>query len=217
MPETTRELPTRLTRRGRPRAGESAAQRDAVLDAAFDLLLQRGYREVTMAAVAARAGSSKETLYAWFGDKAGLFTAMVRREAQAVNERVERALDGDGDMRSTLVAFATGLLRLLLGERSVAINRAAAGALATAPDVAAVLLAEGRHRTGPIVERYLAELAARGLLVIDEPAEAFTLLYGLAIQDWQIRVILGDPPPTDLEGLATRAADRFLALTQLSG
>ena len=210
---TTRGRPR--PRRGRPPAGSSAAHREVVLDAVFELLVERGYQGTTMAAVAGRAGSSKETLYAWFGSKQGLFTAVIRRQAEAANQAVAAALDGEGghDPAATLTAFATNLLRLLLGERSVALNRAAVAE----PDgeLAAVLLAQGRHRTGPIVEAYLARLAADGHLRIDDPADAFQLLYGLVIQDLQIRVLLGEPPPGPdaLAGQARVAVERFLTLT----
>lgn len=210
---TTRGRPG--PRRGRPPAGSSAAHREVILDAVFELLAERGYQGTTMAAVAARAGSSKETLYAWFGSKQGLFTALIRRQAEAANQAVATALDGDGgdDPAATLTAFATNLLLLLLGERSVALNRAALAE----PDgeLAAVLLAQGRHRTGPIVEAYLARLAAEGHLGIDDPADAFQLLYGLVIQDLQIRVLLGEPPPSRdaLAEQARVAVERFLALT----
>src|ERR671912_1304876 len=139
----------------RPPAGTSAAHREVVLDAVVKLLVERGYQGTTMAAVAERAGSSKETLYAWFGGKQGLFTALIRRQAEAADQAMAAALDVDGgaDPAATLTAFATNLLRLLLGERSVALNRAALA------ELAAVLLAQGRHRTGPIVEAYLARLA----------------------------------------------------------
>ena len=214
-------------RRGRPPAGTSAAHREVILDATFDLLVQRGYQGTTMAAVAERAGSSKETLYAWFGSKQGLFTALIRRQAEATNQAVAAALDdrGDDDPATTLTAFATNLLRLLLGERSVALNRAALAELgggrpagrAPAGELAAVLLSEGRHRTGPMVEAYLARLAEAGQLRIDDPAEAFQLLYGLVVRDLQIRVLLGEPPPAPdaLAAHARAAVERFLALTAI--
>jgi AcrR family transcriptional regulator len=203
-------------RRGRPPAGSSAAHREVVLDAVFELLVERGYQGTTMAAVAERAGSSKETLYAWFGSKQGLFTAVIRRQAEAANQAVAAALDGGGaahDPAATLTAFATNLLKLLLGERSVALNRAAIAE--PGGELAPVLLAQGRHRTGPIVEDYLARLAAGGHLRVDDPAEAFRLLYGLVIQDLQIRVLLGEPPPAPdaLAEQARVAVERFLALT----
>jgi AcrR family transcriptional regulator len=218
MPST----PTRPgQRRGRPPAGSSAAHREVVLDATFELLVERGYQGTTMAAVAQRAGSSKETLYAWFGSKQGLFTALIRRQAEAANQAVAAALDSGGadpDPAATLTAFAANLLKLLLGERSVALNRAAIadlGGREPGGELAAVLLAQGRHRTGPIVEDYLARLAAAGHLRIDDPAEAFQLLYGLVIQDLQIRVLLGEPPPRPgaLAEQARVAVGRFLTLT----
>src|SRR5918992_1014035 len=163
-------------RRGRPPAGASDAQREVVLDAAFALLAERGYQGTTMGAVAERAGSSKETLYAWFASKHGLFAALVRRQAEAINRAALAEPDGE---------------------------------------LAAVLLAEGRHRTGPIVEAYLARLAAEGRIRVDDPAEAFQLLYGLVVRDLQIRVLLGEAPPdrAAIAAQARTAVDRFLSLT----
>jgi AefR-like transcriptional repressor, C-terminal domain len=54
-----------------------------------------------------------------------------------------------------------------------------------------------------------------GHLRVDDPSEAFRLLYGLVVQDLQIRVLLGEPPPgpTALATQARVAVERFLALT----
>lgn len=72
--------------------------------------------------------------------------------------------DDNADPVETLTHFAANPLRLLLGERSLAINRAAISELGGAPELSEVLLAQGRHRTGPIVEAYLARLAGQGRL-----------------------------------------------------
>ena len=201
---------TAPSRRGRPRAGEREARRQAVMDAAFEELLERGYEKVTMLGIARRAGASKETLYSWFGNRDGLFAAMIQENADGSAARVEAALAGDGEPIETLTGYAAGLLTLLTSERSVALNRAAMAA----PDLAEVLLAQGRHRVGPIVERYLGRLAEEGVLTIDDPAQAFTLLYGLVIEDTQIRVLLGEPPPSRAEIVrrAQVAMQRFLHL-----
>ncbi|MFW2335372.1 TetR/AcrR family transcriptional regulator, partial [Ilumatobacter sp.] len=175
-------------------------------------LVESGYERVTMAGIASRAGSSKETLYNWFGSKEGLFSALITANADESAARVRDALEGEADPRDTLVAFATGLLALLTSPGSVALNRAAL----TSRDLATVLLANGRHRVGPLVETYLGRLAERGEIVIDDPGSAFQLLYGLAIKDIQIRVLLGEPAPpiADLAVHASQAVDRFLTLTR---
>lgn len=163
-----------------------------------------------MLGVAKRAGASKETLYSWFGDRDGLLTALIERNAEQTVSRVRAALDSPDDERSVLEAFATGLLRLLVGPSSVALNRAAM----TSPDLAALVLRSGRHRVGPLVESYLASLDDDGHLTVPDPASAFELLYGLVIRDTQIRVLLGEPAPTAkaITRRAEEAVDQFLRL-----
>jgi AcrR family transcriptional regulator len=64
-------------RRGRPpiQVAESHA---AILDAVYDLLQERSVRDLTMEAVAKRAGVGKPTLYKWWPTKAALVLAMFR-------------------------------------------------------------------------------------------------------------------------------------------
>jgi AcrR family transcriptional regulator len=198
-------------RRGRPRAGERELRRRRILDAAFDELLEHGYDKLTMLGIASRAGASKETLYTWFGDREGLFAALIQDNADGSAEAVRAALSAAADPRETLIGYATGLLGLLTSPRSIALNRAAM----TSPELARILLESGRHRIGPLVEHYLAQVAGAGQLDITDTDDAFRLLYGLVVQDTQIRTLLGEPAPS-AEGIAERArgaVEHFLRLT----
>ncbi|GAA2126673.1 TetR/AcrR family transcriptional regulator [Streptomyces synnematoformans] len=202
----------RPARRGRPRAGEQAARRQAALDAALTELLEHGVGGMTMQAVAARAGSSKESLYTWFGNRQGVLAALIERQAHDVNAAVALAVDRPAEPpRATLVAIARNLLALLVGDVSVALNRAAM----TSPELAALLLRHGRHTTGPLIAGYLRRLADDGHLHLDDPEEAFQLFYGLVVRDLQIRVLLGEDPPGEdtVRAAAHTAVDRFLTLT----
>ena len=189
---------------------EIPARRDAVLDAAAAELTARGYEPTTMLAVARAAGASKETLYSWFGSKEGLFAALIERNAKQTNERVSAALATDAPPEEVLVGFATNLQTLLLGDAALAINRAAMNA----PELARLLLEHGRFRTGALVERYLAGLMDRGMIRVHDPASAFQVLYGLVIEDRQIRALLGDAVPDDdaRQSHAKDAVDRFLTI-----
>lgn len=202
--------PRAESRRGRPRADEREDRRRKVLDAAFDELVERGYEKATMLGVARRAGASKETLYSWFGNREGLFAALIEDNADQTADRIAAALEGDADPRETLVGFATGLLTLLTGEQSIALNRAAM----PSPTLAKVLLTSGRHRAGPLVERYLTRLSDEGHIAIKDADEAFRTFYGLVMQDTQIRTLLGEPQPPrkELARHAALAVDRFLEL-----
>jgi AcrR family transcriptional regulator len=57
-----------------------AAQR-LVIDAAFELMLERGYAATTMTAIAGHAGVSERTVYNLFGSKTGLMLATLRDRA----------------------------------------------------------------------------------------------------------------------------------------
>jgi AcrR family transcriptional regulator len=61
--------PLQTPRRGRPR---SEASRAAVLQSAFELLREKGYADISIDAVATRAGVGKATIYRWWSNKAEL-------------------------------------------------------------------------------------------------------------------------------------------------
>jgi AcrR family transcriptional regulator len=203
------------SRRGRPPASERPLRRAAALDAARAELVESGYDAMTMQQVAQRAGSSKESLYKWFGSKQGLVAELIAEQSTSTNAAVKAALENDEDSRTTLTLIATNLLELLVSPVSLALNRAAV----TAPDVAADLLKLGRHTTGPLIETYLAKLHREGVLEVEHPAEAFRLLYGLVVQDTQIRALLGESPPSQAarNRQATTAVDRFWSLCSRGG
>jgi AcrR family transcriptional regulator len=67
-------IPRRL---GRPPI-EAAESHAAILDAVYELLQERSVRDLTMEAVAKRAGVGKPTLYKWWPTKAALVLAMFR-------------------------------------------------------------------------------------------------------------------------------------------
>ncbi|MBO7745400.1 TetR/AcrR family transcriptional regulator [Paenibacillus sp. MWE-103] len=57
------------TKRGRPR---NRAAQQAILLASYELLLQEGFKNVTVEKIAERAGVSKATIYKWWPNKAAV-------------------------------------------------------------------------------------------------------------------------------------------------
>jgi hypothetical protein len=70
------------------RQAQARESRLAVLRAARRLFLERGYALTTMAAVAASAGVSVETVYKAFGNKAGLVKAVFDSDIVGDDEPV---------------------------------------------------------------------------------------------------------------------------------
>ena len=193
----------------------SEARRAEILEAALGELRARGYAGTSMLTIATAARTSKETLYRLFGDKRGLFAALVRHNASVVNADLTAALQSDRPPEEVLPQLGRGLVRLLLGERSVAINRAAIAEATTSPELGETLAAAGRGTTGPLIRQYLAAQQDRGRLTFPSVEEAFEVFLGLLLRDRQVRVLLGvlpTPPDEDLDALADRAVAYFLRL-----
>jgi AcrR family transcriptional regulator len=190
-------------------------RRDELLDVAIEVLSEKGYRAASMLEVARRAAASKETLYAWFGDKRGLFEAVIRRNAEAVQAVLARHLEGDASTEVVLVEFGRALLELLLGDGAVAINRAAISEARSDPRLAQILASTGRDSTLPSFIRFLERHREQGALSLEAPSEAAENYLGLLLGDTQIRRLLGLLPPpkkAQIEARAAQAAKDFLRL-----
>src|SRR5678815_6090761 len=63
--------------RGRPSARDDATVRESLLEAARRLFLARGFAAVSIREIAAEAGATAAMIHYYFGDKLGLYRAML--------------------------------------------------------------------------------------------------------------------------------------------
>lgn len=195
----------------------SVERRNEILDVALAVLAERGYRDASMREIAVRAHASKETLYSWFGDKSGLFEALISWQAESLEAALARSFepDDEGDPAAVLRSFAAELLRVLLGGRAVVINRVAISEFPQAPDFARILTSRGRGSVVPRLELYLEEQRSRGRLRFEDAGYAAEILVGLVVGDQQVRRLLGslpEPGPSQVQARAEKAVETFLAL-----
>ena len=65
----------------RPGRRRSEGARDAILQSATDLAVQRGYAAVTIEGIAQRAGVGKQTIYRWWPSKGDVLMEALARKA----------------------------------------------------------------------------------------------------------------------------------------
>lgn len=160
--------------------------------AAYEVLEAKGYGGTSMLGIAKRARASNETLYNWYGDKQGLFLALVTRNAAEVKTHLEAELKTDHDALSILGSLGPKLLDLLTGDRAVALNRAAAAD--PSGELGATLSKAGRETVFPLLEKVLQRARSEGQLSFDETSAAVGLYLDLLIGDLQIRRVIGRQP-----------------------
>ncbi|MEH6626705.1 MAG: TetR/AcrR family transcriptional regulator [Motiliproteus sp.] len=82
-------------KRGRPVDPKLQEQRkDDLLNAALELLLHKSYRSITIRDLASTAGTQSAMIKYYFGDKEGLFLAMLERIASKQVLEYQTLLDG---------------------------------------------------------------------------------------------------------------------------
>jgi len=179
-----------------------------IAEAAYALLAENGFTGFSMLAVAKRAKASNETLYRWYGDKPGLFRALIARNAALVGDRLDHVLAKGAVPSSAFSELGPLLLGMLLSPRAIALNRAAAAD--PTGSLGAVLAEAGRGSVYPRVVRLFEGLVTSGVLT--GPAETDAALWlDLLVGDWQIRCATGQMPLPDAAAIAARA-DRAEAL-----
>lgn len=186
-------------------------RRRLIEEAAYELIDEKGYDNISMLAIAKRAKASNETLYRWYGDKKGLFQAMVIRNADDVYESLLQDLDRQRDPMQILEDISLKLLRLLTSDRAIALNRAAAAD--PSGELGKALSKVGRERVLPLISKFLGQIKDQGTFG-DLSLEEVTRLYmSLLIGDLQIRRAIGGMPApneTELKITTRKALDHLL-------
>lgn len=183
---------------------------EAITGAAYAVLAQHGYAGATMLRIAKAAKASNETMYRWYGDKDGLFRAMVEDNAAETRVALSAALEGGGDPRKTLADFAPQFLSMLLGERAILLNRVAAAD--PTGRLGAAISAGGREQVAPLLEKLIARICEGRKT---DPKEATSLFLGLLIGDLQTRRIIHDLPVPGEEDIRARCTSALTAFERL--
>jgi len=190
-----------LRKRGRPTADERRTRETEILTAALGVFLQSGYGASTVDELAAAAQVTKRTLYAYYGDKGGLFAAMVRDLAAAVS------LDAASD-RDTLETLAARIVSRVHSDELVGLHQLVIAESTRFPELAQILHGSGDARH---IARLAEHIRAERGPASEPLAEP---LFSLLLGEKHRRRLLGiDAAPTRAQAAAH--ADAALALLGL--
>jgi AcrR family transcriptional regulator len=174
---------TATRRPGRPR---SAAADASIVRATLDVLIEEGYRGLTMEQVRARAGVGKATLYRRYGSKQELVSEAIRH----LNQQID--LPDTGTVRADILAVAASVMA---GAERVAFANFAPRLLADAagdPEMHAIFYANLVAPRRAVMGEVLRRGVARGELRADLDVE---LTIDLLTGPWVYRLLIsgGDP------------------------
>jgi AcrR family transcriptional regulator len=88
-------------------------RRPLILDVAFELFLEHGYKGTSMDAIADAADVTKPVIYACFSSKAELFGSLLDREEQRMLEHFSAALPTSTDLQNLKATLSAGFTAML--------------------------------------------------------------------------------------------------------
>ncbi|HVP30653.1 MAG TPA: TetR/AcrR family transcriptional regulator [Myxococcota bacterium] len=103
-------------RAGGAKTPQGSQSRERILQAALELIGERGYSATSVDALCKRAGIMKTALYWHFGSKEGLLAALLERVSQDWTDEIERRVGAEGPPLARL-DHALASLRELVEQR----------------------------------------------------------------------------------------------------
>ncbi|HVM98705.1 MAG TPA: TetR/AcrR family transcriptional regulator [Caulobacteraceae bacterium] len=184
---------------------------EAILDAASDLIFERGLA-APLDEVARRAGVSKQTIYNHYGSKGDLIRALLERRSRTISAPL--ALEGaEANPEATLAAYAENLLRTIAMDRGVALFRLLIASAGQEPGLAHAILPRGFGGAREKLTVFLEHEAAAGRLAIPDAAEAAEFFAGMVTGARQLESLLGLPQNLTaqrIDRISREAARRFV-------
>ena len=151
-------------RLGRPPKELEGQVDERILNAARKIFLGRGFDGASMDEIAVAARAGKPTIYARFGDKRALFTAVVTRDVLSRIAQFNTEAPSEGTIEERLARVAIAMLHWTLENERMALMRLAIAEAQRFPDLASTVSRAARQLSTEVAARLLAEMAQSGEL-----------------------------------------------------
>jgi TetR/AcrR family transcriptional repressor of mexJK operon len=182
-------------------------KRAQVLLAARSVFLDQGYDGASMDAIAAAAGVSKATVYAYFDGKDQLFTEMVAGYCDEQKEAVAEIEDEHLPIGEALNRILLTLMRYLAHPRAIAFSTMIVGQAGRFPELGRIFVETGAMELQAQLAGVLRRAAERGELELEDPALTAELLIAMVRGVVQSRSLRGGgAPPSESELAAVAGA-----------
>ncbi len=190
------------------------AKRDAILKIAAEVFLEMGYERTSMAAISARVGGSKATLYGYFPSKEAIFLTLAHQfGAEHIDPAMEELTTSkDDDIATLLRRFGECLLAFLAAASTISAHRLVL-AEAGHSDVGRLFFEAGQQQGEQTMAAYLQSVMDRGLLRQADPLVAARHYGALMHSEIDHRYFYrenAELSPAQIQGMVARAVQVFM-------
>lgn len=196
-----------------PSGKRLTARREAFIAAAREVFHEKGYADATLDDVITRSGGSRQTLYALFGGKQGLFEAIVSDNCETIfrgltpKQLASRAPD------VVLREVGVRYLRIVVSPECLSLNRLVIAEAPRIPEFAQRFWTLGPGRSRTFLVDFFDRQVERGVLRLSDTKAAADHFLDMVSGTARLQCLIGlRQPPTqaEIEAIVEVAVNQFL-------
>lgn len=186
-------------------------RRNALIDAAHKLFLERGYGQVSVNDIVAEAGGSLSTLYRHFGNKEGLFQAMIERRSHHLYDALSAESVDELPVEEALQRLGVTLLAKVTDCETLGIYREVVSENPRQPEIGRIFYDAGPGRVRQALAGYLERQMQAERLPTADPMELAGIFLGSILGELHLIQLLQLQSPPSRAAIESRVS-RCVAL-----
>lgn len=179
---------------GQPTTARGERRREAILAEAYALFLEKGFAGASLEELVQRVGGSKTSLYAYFGNKEGLFNEVIIARCKSFLATLALPKETGDDIAGALRHFGTRLFDMSTHPERVATLRTLMAESVRMPELAENFYANGPARGLAMLADYLKLQHAAGRIHCPRPDISAVQFAELIKGQSQFRGLMGLTP-----------------------
>lgn len=180
---------TRVTRRGIERKAQ-------ILQVATEKFLAHGFDGVSIDDIVLTVGGSKTNVYSQFGNKEGLFRAVIENLCEVFLRSFRKVNLSGKDARTGLTQLGTTLLKSLLLEKHIAFQRLVLAESGRFPGLGQTWFDDGPQQSRLRIAGFISQCQQAGELRTLDPKVSATLFHDMLVFNPTHLSTIGRPPST---------------------
>jgi TetR/AcrR family transcriptional repressor of mexJK operon len=190
-----------------------AARREAFLAAARQVFEKKGFAEATLDDVIALSGGSRQTLYALFGGKQGLFEAITSDTCETIFQGLTPEKLATRATDEVLKEVGTRYLAIVTSPPCLSLHRLVVAEMPRIPEVAQRFWKLGPGRSRAFLSEFFDRQIERGLLRMPDSHAAAEYFLEMLSGTVRLQCLIGlrqPPTPREIEEIVHGAVAHFL-------
>lgn len=203
-----------MNKNRKPRKPSGEKRREAMMETAWALFLEKGYSAVSLDEIIGSSGGSKSTIYEFFGGKEGLFIELVSSVTRKILVEMKFPDISGYSTREALTRICLESANQVLSDKAIETYRLVVSESKRFPRIGRLFFDAGPGLMQKAMADFLEKEAAAGRLHVKNPQLAAQFLFGMLLITDHLAMSVGSagvPSKARIKAVVKEAVDVFMA------